>query len=476
MPANPGYLPDFDRPYQHDDPLSGRPHAHSAFDDPVWEPDPVADEDYPDHGRDRMYRMFESLRDPAHLNKIECEHVRTMMKHGPHDQKTYEAAKNKRRTLRRLGHLGSETYDYFGCCPQGIPISHIEAAFRIDGLWGDLHAVGTFYEFRTNRVGRYNAEEEAVVFMILAYECVRLNILVDGCTPRADMQAEPVDADVAAREEIEKGRCRPSVLHHLAETDPDKYLTEVPRQKDHDKCTACQGFLHAVHDVEGQLSCMCHELGYNRGLQVRPDHDLGDYRYRWRLDPDTNKWSVTSALTGETVTTPTYRRTQSWDSVTSSITPDYTARAVLTTVYQRFHVQPCTWRDQQGVPYPMSDADFQRLLELTYPGMPPEVRQQVFCGFFSSSTSLDEAVCSGDSRDLENYPLAETGRVQHAAPYSSGPAKMYTLPTRRYGKFALAGTEPPFYRAPIPERTSDWGARDQMPQGGVEQPFNPTAL
>ena len=114
------------------------------------------------------------------------------------------------------------------------------------------------------------------------------------------------------------------------------------------------------------MACVYYDLGYNRGVQVRPEHDLGDYKYKWTLDPDTETWTVTSALHNEVVTTPTYRSNQSWDSVRNGITPDYTARAILTTVYQRFYVQVGTWRDQQGVPLPISDADLHRLIELTY--------------------------------------------------------------------------------------------------------------
>ena len=105
--------------------------------------------------------MFSSLRDLAHLSKIECKHLRTMLTHGPHDRKTYDAAKDKRRELRRLGHLCAEVYDQAGLYPNGIPISHIRDAVMIDGAWGDLHAVGTFYEFRKNRPGKYTAEEES---------------------------------------------------------------------------------------------------------------------------------------------------------------------------------------------------------------------------------------------------------------------------------------------------------------------------
>ena len=91
--------------------------------------------------------------------------------------------------------------------------------------------MGTFYESRAHRHNNYNAEEEAVVFMALAYECVRLGIRCDGCTAREHMQVYPVDADELNRRSSETEKCRPSVLHPTAESHPTKYLTEVPRKK-----------------------------------------------------------------------------------------------------------------------------------------------------------------------------------------------------------------------------------------------------
>ena len=64
----------------------------------------------------------------------------------------------------------------------------------------------------------------------------------------------------------------------------------------------------------------------------------------------------------------------------------------------------------------MIDADLQHLIELTYPEMPSWQRQQIFYSFAASSSSLYKALGSGDGRDIENYPLADTGRVQHAGP------------------------------------------------------------
>ena len=77
----------------------GRPHSLSDFNDPVWQQDPGKDDEYPAHSKDCTYSMFESLRDPTYLSKIECKYVRAMLCHGAHDWKTYDAAKDKRRKL-----------------------------------------------------------------------------------------------------------------------------------------------------------------------------------------------------------------------------------------------------------------------------------------------------------------------------------------------------------------------------------------
>ena len=218
MPANPGHLPTYAR--QHDDTPYGRPHLPSAFDDPVWEQGPGADEDYPDHGRQRMYNMFALLRDPARLSKIECAHKRTMLTHGPHNRTTYDAAKTKRQELHRLGHLCAEVYDHAGLCPQGVPIVHIWAAAMVDGSWGDLHAVGTLQ--RRRRSGRVHGP--GVRVCLSGYPVRRVHSpRRHGSRPRGRRRAEPTvvrEGAVSPKRFAPHCRIRPQkVPHHSSPTE-----------------------------------------------------------------------------------------------------------------------------------------------------------------------------------------------------------------------------------------------------------------